>query len=166
MAHLNTKRINGTDYVYVISNRILTEKGNNAHYIGKKADYSQIQLKQIVERFNQMEQEHKSRVLLKDLRNNQTDVTISFEVVEIQEPLDRFKDGKKLKVANAVIKDAIESENEVYQLALWGPKEIAAVSPGKRYTLINGICKHYLSKTDGKLYVTLSKGKYGVLKNG
>lgn len=166
MASINIRKVNGIDYVYILSERIRNKSGGNSHYIGRKDKYSKIQINRILERFNKMEQEHKSRIFLNDLRNNQTDITISFIVTEIQEPVERFKNGKKLRVANATITDVIqqpEQETVVYQLALWGDKEINAVKPDKRYTLINGICKHYLSQTDGKLYVTLSKGKYGVL---
>lgn len=167
MAYISSRRIGGSEYVYINSSRIRTESGSDSHYLGRKDSFTKKQLEQIKARFDQMEQNSKPNTIITDLRNGQTDVNIKLKIIEMQPPVDRTKNGKALKVCNALVEDEAHNpmlnSNTVCQLALWGDKEIDSVKAGDSVTIINGICTHYMSKTDGKLYITISKGKYGVM---
>ena len=90
---------------------------------------------------------------IKDLQIRQGKVDITVEVVDISEPREFEKFGKKGKVASAKVKDAT---GEI-TLSLWND-QVDLVKPGQTLKIING----YVSEFQGDPQLTT--GKFGKLE--
>src|SRR3989338_5101437 len=90
---------------------------------------------------------------IKDLQIRQGKVDITVEVVDISEPREFEKFGKKGKVASAKVKDAT---GEI-TLSLWND-QVDLVKPGQTLKIING----YVSEFQGEPQLTT--GRFGKLE--
>lgn len=89
---------------------------------------------------------------ISDLRPGTGSVNLEAEVVSIQAPREINKYGRKLRVANATIKD----DSGTITLVLWND-QIEIVSEGSKIKIENG----YVNEWQGTPQLTL--GKFGKL---
>lgn len=86
-----------------------------------------------------------------DLQAGQGGVNLELEIVSIEEPREFDKYGKKLRVANAKVKDDTGAE---VTMSFWN-EDIEKIKPGMRIKLENGYCSEFKGEKQ------LSAGKFG-----
>lgn len=90
---------------------------------------------------------------IKDLQIRQGNVELTADVVDVSEPREFEKFGKKGKVASATIKDATGQ----VKLSLWN-EQVDQVKPGQKIKITNG----YVNEWQGEPQLTT--GKMGKLE--
>jgi replication factor A1 len=92
---------------------------------------------------------------ISELNAGQGNIDVTVEVISIEEPREFDKYGKKLKVANATIKD----DSGEIKMTLWND-DIEKVKEGMTLHITNGYCSEF---KDEKQITTGKFGKFEVL---
>ena len=90
---------------------------------------------------------------IKDLKPRMNNISIVAEVIDIGEAREFDKFGRKIRVANATIKD----DSGETKLTLWND-DIDKVKPGMKVKITNG----YVNEFQGEMQLTA--GKFGKLE--
>jgi replication factor A1 len=94
-------------------------------------------------------------MLIKDLQAGQGNANLEVEVISVETPREFDKYGKKLRVANAIVKD---SSGQI-KMSLWN-EDIEKVQTGMTLKIENGYCSEF----KGEKQITTGKfGKFMVL---
>ncbi len=91
---------------------------------------------------------------ISELKAGQGQVNTDVEIISIEEPREFDKFGKKLRVANAMVKD----DSGEIKMSFWND-DIEKIQPGAKLKIING----YVSEFKGEKQLTTGKfGKFEV----
>ena len=88
--------------------------------------------------------------MISELQAGQGNVNLELEIVSIEEPREFDKNGTKLRVANAKVKD----ESGEVTMSFWN-EDIEKIKPGMTIKLENGYCSEFKGEKQ------LSAGKFG-----
>ena len=92
-------------------------------------------------------------MMIADIKSNQGSVNVEAVAVEIEPPKEFSKDGRKLRVANAMLQD----DSGRVKLTLWNA-EIEKIKAGDKVKITNGFAKEF----KGELQLTA--GKFGKIE--
>lgn len=93
--------------------------------------------------------------MISDLQAGQGGANLEVEIISIEEPRELDKYGKKLRVANALVKD----ETGSVKMTFWN-EDIEKVQSGMTIKIENGYCSEF----KGEKQLTTGKfGKFSVL---
>lgn len=90
---------------------------------------------------------------ISEINSGQGKIDVEAEVTSVDEPREFDKYGKKLRVANAMIKD----DSGEIKLTLWND-EIDKVQQGMKIKITNGYCSEFKGEKQ------LSAGKFGSME--
>ena len=93
--------------------------------------------------------------MISELQAGQGGANLEVEIVSIDEPREFEKFGKKLKVANAIVKD----ETGTVKMTFWN-EDIDKIQPGMTIKIENGYCSEFQGE---KQFTTGKFGSFSVL---